>query len=103
MNLNEYKQKYSLYMNFSEIISEILVTAIEEASSNGSYKYNLQHIPHRAKDYESLKARLIQHGHEERSDIEELRKDLAGCRVIFYYNTDVNVFYGQELFIITLR
>ncbi|WP_133137700.1 RelA/SpoT domain-containing protein [Legionella rowbothamii] len=92
MNLNEYKQKYSLYMNFSEIISEILVTAIEEASSNGSYKYNLQHIPHRAKDYESLKARLIQHGHEERSDIEELRKDLAGCRVIFYYNTDVNVF-----------
>ena len=28
MNLNEYKQKYSLYLRFSEIISEILVTAI---------------------------------------------------------------------------
>ena len=47
MNLNEYKQKYSLYMNFSEIISEILVTAIEEASSNGSYKYNLQQQLHK--------------------------------------------------------
>ncbi|WP_131795048.1 RelA/SpoT domain-containing protein [Fluoribacter gormanii] len=92
MNLNEYKQKYSLYMSFSKTVSEILMTAIEESSNDGSYKYNLQHIPYRAKDYESLKARLIQKGQEERSDIEELRKDLAGCRVIFYYNTDVNVF-----------
>ena len=97
MNLEEYKQKYSLYVSFSKIVSKILETAIEEASATGNYKYNLQHIPYRAKEYDSLKARLSEKDCEPNSDIDELRKDLAGCRIIFYYNTDVNVFLNSGI------
>ena len=60
-------------------------------------KYHLQQIQCRAKTIESLEARLSEHGRIDAQNIEEIRNDLAGCRIIFYYNDDVNAFLSSGL------
>ena len=92
MNIQDYKYKREVYKRFSEIIQEIIFAAINDASVNGTYNYHLQQIQFRAKTQESLKKRLIEQGKEDAENIEEIRNDLAGCRVIFYYNDDINAF-----------
>jgi len=93
MNLEEYKQKRELYAKFAETIKQILHAAIPDSSLN----YHLQQIQCRAKTIESLEMRLVEQGNRDADNIEEIRKDLAGCRVIFYYNDDVNTFLSSGL------
>jgi ppGpp synthetase/RelA/SpoT-type nucleotidyltranferase len=93
MNLQEYQHKRELYGQFAETVRKILFAAIE----GSSYKYHLQQIQCRAKTVESLEARLSEQGRKDAQNIEEIRNDLAGCRIIFYYNDDVNAFLSSGL------
>ena len=97
MNLQEYEHKREIYQRFAETVRNILLAAIANASSRGTYQYHLLHIPCHAKTVESLQKRLAEQDKEDADNIEEIRKDLAGCRVIFYYNDDVNAFIGSGL------
>lgn len=61
-------------------------------------RYRLQRIQSRAKTRESVECKLIKQGNLDTSDIRAVCKDLAGCRVIFYNNFDVERF-GYDLII----
>lgn len=97
MNLEEYEQKREQYEQFTVFVKDILLAAIKRAAEDGSYKYHLQQIHPRTKTYISLRDRLLKSGQENANNIEDIRNDLAGCRVIFYYNNDVNVFLRSRL------
>lgn len=88
MNFTEYK-KYGQkqYDELSRVVSQILKLKILE---NNNYK--LQQIQNRAKSLESLHQRLQEKNLLESNEIELHRKDLGGCRIIFYTNGDVNRF-----------
>jgi len=92
MNLDEYKQKIQLYEKFSYLVRDILEAAISASSQEGSYLYHLQQIQCRAKTYDSLLKRLTDVDAQNSDCVEEIRHDLSGCRVIFYFNDDVNAF-----------
>lgn len=90
MNLDEYNQKIHLYEKFSQIVKDILTAAISTSEQEDGY--HLQQIQCRAKTYDSLSKRLTEIDALDSDSIEELRYDLSGCRIIFYYNDDVNAF-----------
>jgi len=93
MNLQEYeKGGQALYAEFCEIVANLLKRALENEPG-----YRLQQIQHRAKGVVSLRARLEQQDAPSADAIETLRKDLAGCRVVFYTNNDVNRFATSGL------
>ena len=85
MNLAEYEATgRAIYRAFAEAVAKIVETAI---AANGSIK--LQQIQHRAKDPDSLRQKLEKAGVALDRAIEEAAKDLAGCRLILYSNSDV--------------
>ncbi len=89
MNLQDYKDnKQQLYESFARTVRSILKAAI----CNSGHPYQLQQIQYRAKTVFSLEKKLADRGIDAATDIEREIKDLAGCRIIFYYNDDVNVF-----------
>ena len=93
MNLEEYKNTgRSRYQRLAELVANLLDKAITDES-----RYRLQQIQHRAKAVESLHRRLQQSGQLDSEEIEAHRKDLAGCRIIFYTNNDVNRFANSGL------
>ena len=88
MDLEEYKRTgRSRYEKLAKIVSELLEKAIADEP-----KYRLQQIQQRAKMVESLRRRIEEIGQVDTDEIEVYRKDLAGCRVVFYTNNDVNRF-----------
>lgn len=88
MNLKEYENdKIYLYERFSRVVENILQSAIK-ASGN----YRLQQIQCRAKNPNSLRTKLREKKLLRSKEIEEKIHDLAGCRIIFYYDTDLNNF-----------
>lgn len=97
MNIEDYKEKREIYEEFSLCIKDILESVINNTKSIGDYEYHLQQIQHRAKTYESLEKRLNEKGLDKSENIEEIRNDLAGCRIIFYYNNDVSEFLKSGL------
>jgi ppGpp synthetase/RelA/SpoT-type nucleotidyltranferase len=93
MNLAEYEgQHAALYRDFSDTVRNILERAISAAGLPRP-----QSIQFREKDAKKLKARLEQIDALGSNEIENLRRDLAGARIIFYTNTDVNRFVGSRL------
>ena len=93
MNLDEYKQSGRiLYEKFATTVADLLRQIINHESG-----LHLQHIQQRAKTVGSLTRRLKQIGEIETANIEVHRKDLAGCRVIFYTNDDVNRFVNSGI------
>lgn len=97
MKLNEYKRKRALYAEFAEAVKNIISSALSSSLDIGGYQYHLQQIQCRAKTFESLAKRLEEKGLSEADNVEEIRNDLAGCRIIFYYNNDVNAFLKSGL------
>ena len=94
MNINEYAAGgQALYQDFAEVVANILNQAIATATLKASRPQS----QHRAKDAVRLRARLEESGEGEASNIEELRKDLAGCRLIFYSNGDLNEFLHSRI------
>ena len=86
MNWDEYKKEgFELYERLALVVHELIKCALEKKQG-----YRLQQIQHRAKSLESLKGRLEEAEALGTGNIERLRKDLAGCRLIFYTNNDVN-------------
>lgn len=88
MDFQRYEGKfYGLYEEFAGKVADILKLAIEGSSSPRPQSYQS-----RAKTPESLKKRLEEAGKLDSNDIENERRDLAGVRLIFYTNTDVDRF-----------
>ena len=88
MNLDEYERfGRARYQKLSATVKDLLEGAI--TSEQG---YRLQQVQHRAKTVESLTRRL-----KEVENIESYRKDLGGCRIIFYTNNDVNRFTSSGI------
>lgn len=94
MNLNDYEQKFlPIYKAFCETVRFILKKAILAAD-------NLprpQSIQYRAKGVESLRRRLVEAGKLDTQTLELDRRDLAGARLIFYTNNDVDRFLASPL------
>jgi ppGpp synthetase/RelA/SpoT-type nucleotidyltranferase len=93
MNFQEYEREfYFRYAGFAETVKLILEKAIEASDVPRP-----QSVQCRAKSLESLKDRLEEIGKLDSANIENERKDLAGARVIFYVNTDVERFRNSRL------
>ncbi len=86
MNFAEYaREGFNAYKEFAEAVAALLKEAIVAED-----KYRLQEVRSRAKEPDSLRKKLRDRGLEASSAVENEIKDLAGCRVIFYTNTDVS-------------
>lgn len=94
MTLDEYeKTGRQLYEEFAKVVASVLSEAIAKRG-----EIRLQHVQHRAKGLKSLRDKLVkQRVVPEDREIETKIKDLAGCRLVFYTNTDVGRFRGSGL------
>lgn len=93
MNLSEYEQHgRQLYEELARVVGDLLQHALDAAG-----KFRLQQIQHRAKSVSSLKKRLEEVQSTESTEIERIRKDLAGCRLVFYTNKDVSRFTQSRI------
>jgi ppGpp synthetase/RelA/SpoT-type nucleotidyltranferase len=93
MKFDEYEREYySLYQEFASTVKLILEKAI-----GGSDLPRPQSVQHRAKSPKSLKDRLAEIGKLNSDDVESERRDLAGVRLIFYTNTDIEYFLNSRL------
>lgn len=94
MNLNDYEKKYfSIYESFAETVRFILKKALLSAD-------NLprpQSIQCRPKGIDSLRRRLSEECKLDTQTLELDRRDLAGARLIFYTNNDVDRFRASSL------
>jgi ppGpp synthetase/RelA/SpoT-type nucleotidyltranferase len=94
MNFDEYEKKYQTrYAEFAALVSDIL----EKAINGGESVPRPQSIQYRAKEASHLKPKLEARGLSDSSCIEHEIKDLAGVRLIFYTNTDVDRFLSSRL------
>jgi ppGpp synthetase/RelA/SpoT-type nucleotidyltranferase len=94
MNFDDYEKRYfSLHADFAKTVRFIVERAIAATSSLPV----LQSIQARAKSPDRLKARLEENGLLGSQHVEDARKDLAGIRLIFYTNTDVDRFLASRL------
>jgi ppGpp synthetase/RelA/SpoT-type nucleotidyltranferase len=85
MDFDAYKRsKHADYAALAEIVAVILQAAI--APYPGSFR--LQQAQQRPKDPVSLRKKLENRGILATTSLEDDIKDLAGCRLIFYTNTD---------------
>ncbi len=94
MNLHDYETRYfGTYKAFAETVRFILKKAIL-ATDNLPRPQSIQC---RAKGVESLRCRLIETGKLDTQTLELDRRDLAGARLIFYTNNDVDRFLASTL------
>ncbi len=94
MNLNDYEKKYFLtYEAFAETVCFIL----EKALLASDDLPRPQSVQSRAKEIKSLRDRLAEVGKLETQTLEFDRRDLAGVRLIFYTNNDVDRFLASPL------
>ena len=93
MNPAEYRATgHAKYDKLATIVASILSAGIK---LHGSWR--LQQLQHRAKAPDSLEKKLAKINASDTSDVATSVKDLAGCRVIFYTNTDVDLFLNSGL------
>ncbi|TIL47101.1 RelA/SpoT domain-containing protein [Mesorhizobium sp.] len=91
MNTDEYENGgRALYADFAEAVAAILQAAVAEHND-----LRLQNIQHRAKEVDSLRAKLVKAEAAADAAIGDIAKDVSGCRLIFYTNGDVHRF-GQS-------
>jgi len=94
MNINDYeKNGFEKYKDFAKTVKVILWEAIR--SDNSLPQPQL--IQYRAKDIKSLRNRLSEAGKPDTHTLELERRDLAGARVIFYTNNDIDLFLKSQL------
>ena len=94
MNIDDYENKlFVIYEAFAETIRFILKKALASAGELP----RPQSVQHRAKGIGSLRSRLIEAGNLDSQTLEQDRRDLAGVRVIFYTNSDVDRFLASAL------
>jgi ppGpp synthetase/RelA/SpoT-type nucleotidyltranferase len=94
MNFDEYEKNYQArYAEFASLVRDILGKAINSAEGVP----RPQSIQSRAKEASHLKPKLEARGLLDSASIEEEIKDLAGVRLLFYTNTDVDRFLNSRL------
>ena len=94
MNVDDYEKKYeAIYTEFAGVVRSIWEKAIEGSSDVP----RPQSIQCRAKAASHLKPKLRDRGILDSQTIESQIKDLAGARLIFYTNTDVDRFLNSRL------
>ena len=94
MKFDDYKKTYvSTYTEFAEIVRFLLKDAITKTQGLP----RLQSTKARGKEVTSLKLKLEERGLLASERIESEMKDLAGVRLIFYTNTDVDRFLTSDL------
>ncbi|MET3524142.1 poly-gamma-glutamate hydrolase family protein [Mesorhizobium abyssinicae] len=94
MNLDEYEKTYlPTYDEFARTVRFILENALR-ADKNLPRPQSVQC---RAKDVESLRRRLAGANKLDTQTLEVDRRDLAGARLIFYTNNDVDRFLASSL------
>lgn len=94
MNYDEFTRVgFSRYEQFARTVADISRAAIDAQP----HDFRVQQIMFRAKDPTSLRRKLNERGLLESTRIEEELKDLAGCRIIFYTNTDIDRFLNSRL------
>ena len=93
MNLNTYEAGgRALYARLADAVASILSTAIRLQPG-----LRLQHIQQRAKETSSLRSKLTRAGALDSEDIATVAKDLAGCRLVFYTNSDAGRFQASGI------
>lgn len=93
MNLENYASSgRRLYEELAATVGEILESAVRKTPG-----FHLQQVQARAKEPGSLLKKILAHGGSPEGDIEAMAKDLAGCRLVFYTNSDVNRFGNSGL------
>jgi ppGpp synthetase/RelA/SpoT-type nucleotidyltranferase len=94
VNLDDYEKKYfSTYEAFAETVRFIL----EKALAATEHLPRPQSVQCRAKGIKSLRRRLAEVGKLDTQTLELDRRDLAGARIIFYTNNDVDRFLASPL------
>jgi ppGpp synthetase/RelA/SpoT-type nucleotidyltranferase len=94
MNLHEYETlRRPVYEAFAKVVQFIL----ERAISADSRIPRPQAVQSRAKQAESLRRRLEQSNKLDTQTLEIDRRDLAGTRLVFYTNNDVDRFIASRL------
>ena len=94
MNILEYEIKYELlYAEFAGVVKYVLDKAIA-ANSDAPRPQSIQS---RAKMASHLRPKLQDRGLLDSQSIETQIKDLAGARLIFYTNADVELFLNSRL------
>jgi ppGpp synthetase/RelA/SpoT-type nucleotidyltranferase len=94
VNFDDYEKKhFATYAVFAQTVRFILEKALEASAGLPAP----QSIQSRAKQPASLRARLIEAGNLETETLERDRRDLAGARLIFYTNNDVERFLSSQL------
>jgi ppGpp synthetase/RelA/SpoT-type nucleotidyltranferase len=94
MKFDDYEKTYvSSYTEFAEVVRSLLEDAIAETEGLP----RLQSAQARGKGVTSLKRKLEERGLLASERIESEIKDLAGVRLIFYTNTDVDRFLNSGL------
>ncbi|MGO7786617.1 GTP pyrophosphokinase family protein [Rhizobium ruizarguesonis] len=94
MNFDDYERsEFSRYQAFADTVRQVLENAI--VAEDGLPRP--QSIQARAKTPGSLRKRLQEAGNLEALDIASVRRDLAGVRLIFYTNGDVNRFINSSV------
>lgn len=94
MNIEQYIESgRTIYTKFASCVADILKAAI----SNANMGSGVQQIQHRAKEIDSLSRKLKDRGYYHSDNIEREIKDLAGCRIIFYHNDDINTFLQSHI------
>lgn len=89
MNIEEYEMAgRARYERLALVVELILKNTLEHVDGIA----NTPQTQKRAKGPISLKRKLTERGLEGANDIEEHIKDLAGCRIIFYTNIDLERF-----------
>ena len=93
MNLEQYTSGgREAYASMAKLVAEVLYASIDR---HGGLR--LQQIQNRAKDPVSLREKLEKTGVLACAHVENEVKDLAGCRIIFYTNTDVAIFLSSGI------
>ena len=94
MNFDDYEQKHqTVYTEFAGVVKYILEKALAETTESP----RPQSIQSRGKAAADLKPKLADRGILDSQSIESEIKDLAGARLIFYTNSDVDRFLNSRL------
>ncbi|MBB3357044.1 MULTISPECIES: RelA/SpoT domain-containing protein [unclassified Novosphingobium] len=89
MHFDEYQLTgRATYAAFVDAVRTILVSLVER------HGFTPHAITGRAKDPVSLKKKLAKNGIDPASAIDEVLKDLAGCRIVFLTNSQVTAFHA---------
>lgn len=102
MNLEEYRSNQNKeYERLAKTVKNILQKTIwafnKKYQAYPEYRIRLQHIQYRAKAPKSLEQKLKSEKLLQNKKIEQSIKDLAGCRLIFYLNSDIDKFINSGI------